>query len=115
MEVKYNFDNDIQTLTTFNDARDGRIDDGNRHIIDIIFYLKFAKIYLDNKSFGDQVMGKVFPKTDFYIGKENNKNIFCHTTLPSRRAEFTTRQTIQSAWALKKKGPSKIINNEKES
>ena len=75
VEVKYNFDNDIQTLTTFNENRDGRIDDGNRHIIDIIFYLKFAKIYLDNKSFGDQVMGKVFPKTDFYIGKENNKNI----------------------------------------
>jgi len=53
----YNFNDndDIQTLTTFSDARDGRVDDGNRHIIDIIFYLKFAKIYLDNKSYGDQV------------------------------------------------------------
>ncbi len=70
MEVRYSFNDNIHTMTTFNDARDGRVDDGNRHIIDIIFYLKFAKIYLDNRSYGDQVMGKSFPKTDLYVGKK---------------------------------------------
>ncbi len=29
---------------------DVRVDDGQRHIIDVIFYIKFAKLYLDNRS-----------------------------------------------------------------
>ena len=57
-------------MTTEIDGIDeGRVDDGEPHIIDVVFYLRFAKLYLDNHSYGDAESGRAFPESNLYIGE----------------------------------------------
>ena len=56
-------------MTTHDDGDEGRVDDGNPHVIDVIFYLRFAKLYLDNHSYGDAESGRAFPRTELHVGE----------------------------------------------
>ena len=52
IEVKYSFtEGEILELSTLDleNPSSGRVDDGLKHILDINFFIKFSKIYLDNK------------------------------------------------------------------